>query len=46
MEVNVPDRRQVDSESEKRHERQKKKTKREQTTHAQTCDIMDDMQME
>ena len=31
---------------ESRSARERKKTKREQTTHTQTCDIMDDMQME
>ena len=41
----VPDREQVDSEREKGRGA-REKTKREQTTHAQTCDIMDDMQME
>ena len=46
MEVDVHDREQVDSERQYRRERQKKKKKREQTTHSQTCDIMDNMQME
>ena len=46
-EVDVQDREQVDSgERVEARERERKKTKRKQTTHAQTCDIMDDMQME
>ena len=47
MEVDEQDREQVDSEREKSGgEREKRKTKRKQATHVQTCDIMDDMQME
>ena len=47
MEVGVQDRGQVDNgEKIEERERERKKKKREQTTHAQTCDIMDDMQME
>ena len=43
MEAGVPDREQVDSGDNNGGAREKKKTKREQTTHAQTCEIMDDM---
>ena len=47
MEVDVQDIEQVDSgEQVEARERESKKTKREQTTHAQTCDITDDIQME
>ena len=47
MEVDVQDREQVDSEREKVEARDKeKRDKREQATHAQTCDIMDDTRME
>ena len=48
VEVGVQGREQVDSERKKgRSEREGEKgDKREQTTHAQTCDIMDDMHME
>ena len=47
VEVDVQDREQVDNgEKVEARERERKKTKREQTTNAQTCDIMDDMQME
>ena len=46
MEVDEQDREQVDSERNGRGARERRKTKREQETHAQICDIMDDMQME
>ena len=44
VEVDVQDREQVDNgERAEARERERKKTKREQTTHAQTCDIMEDV---
>ena len=47
VEVDVQDREHVASgEHVEARERERKKTKREQTTNAQTCDVMDDMQME
>ena len=47
MEVDVQDREQVDNgEQIEARERERKKTKREQTTNAQTCDIIDGMWME
>ena len=49
MEVDEQDREQVDSKREKVEARERergRRQKQEQATHAQTCDIMDDMQME
>ena len=48
LEVDVQDREQIDSgeQVEARRERERKKTKREQTTNAQICDIMDDMRVD
>ena len=47
IEDGVPDREQVDGERGKvKWERKRRETKRGQTTHAQTFDIMDDMWME
>ena len=47
MEVHVQDREQVNSgEQVEARERERKKTKRELTTKAQTCDIMDGLRME
>ena len=47
VDVGVPDREQVDCEREKVEVRDKQeKDKHEETTNAQTCDIMDDMWME
>ena len=47
VEVGVQGREQVDSQREKVEVREREEgDKREQTTHAQTCDIMDNMQME
>ena len=42
MEVGVHDREHEDNEREKVEARERRETKREQATHAQTCDVMAD----